>query len=508
MNVKKTLSLLLALTLVLPLLFSCGESKQNKENKPAAKSSAPAETVPGETPSAEEGGEQPAEEETKLYFDDLPEKMDYDGYKLRFLTFRETKSIELDEETDNIGDVVNEAYWKRNKALEDRCNAGLTIGEQTSSFTTAATQAVQSGTDDYDVFCGHCMFTVGLAAEGKMLKLNDSDAWDVIDIEKPYWSQMLIKNINYKDNVYWVSGDMTHTFISDIYGMFVNASLWDVYHPDESVYDLVWEGEWTLDKMDELAEGLYRDVNANGKRDEKDRYGTIMQYGHHLNGMLVAGGVQYTGIDDDGNYSIVLNNEHTVDVYTKLWNMFRNSDYGECFDNDKYYDISMQMFSEDRVLFCPHTLDLVEEGMIRDMESDYRIIPLPKYDTEQENYIVNQYDGVAIYGLPTSVPKKKVEMIATILEATCSMTHKIVIPVYYDVALKNKYSRDPETAQMIDLIHSCITADFCFNWCIGDVNGVLYKCLTSTSPQVASVLSRNQRAWDKNLEKVLKKLDG
>ena len=115
---------------------------------------------------------------------------------------------------------------------------------------------------------------------------------------------------------------------------------------------------------------------------------------------------------------------------------------------------------------------------------------------------------MAIYGLPTSVPKKKVEMIATILEATCSMTHKIVIPVYYDVALKNKYSRDPETAQMIDLIHSCITADFCFNWCIGDVNGVLYKCLTSTSPQVASVLSRNQRAWDKNLEKVLKKLDG
>ena len=496
----QTIALLLVLALLLPVIVSCGESKPNAdtETQPAAPVAEPA---PGETPPAET---EPAEEEP-VYLDDLPEKMDFDGYKLRFLTFRETKSIELDEESDNIGDVVNEAYWKRNKALEERCNAGLTIGEQTESFTMAATQAVQSGTDDYDVFCGHCMFTVGLAADGKMLKLNDSDAWDVIDTEKPYWSQLLIENINYKDNIFWISGDMTHTFISDIYGMFVNATLWDIYCPDQSVYDLVREGEWTLDKMAGIAEGIYRDVNANNRRDDGDLYGTIIQQGHNINGMLIASGVQYTGIDEDGNYSIILNSEHTVDAFMKLHNMYVKSEYANIFDNFDYYTIAPQMLSEDRVLFCPHTLDLVENGLIRDMESDYRIIPLPKYDTTQENYIVNQYDGVAIYGLPTSVPKKKVEMIATILEATCSMTSKLVIPVYYDVALKNKYSRDPESAEMIDLIHSIITADFSFNWCISDVQGLLYKNIMN--PNIASVLARSQRAWDKELGKVIGKLE-
>ena len=257
--------------------------------------------------------------------------------------------------------------------------------------------------------------------------------------------------------------------------------------------------------MDEIAQNVYRDVNANGQRDAKDVYGAIMQKGHHLNGMIIASGVQYTGIDGEGNYSIILNNEHTIDVYTKLHNMFFKSLYGICFENNDYPGMAPTMLSEDRVLFCPHTLEMVENGLIRNMESDYRIIPLPKYDTEQENYIVNQYDGVAIYGLPTSTPKNKVEMIAAILEATCSMTHKIVIPVYYDIALKNKYSRDPETAQMIDLIHSCITADFCFNWSISGIQGIIYS--NCTSPQIASILARNQRAWDKGLEKVVKKLD-
>ena len=272
----RVLSLILAWLLLLPALAGCGESKANPGAE--TKTAAPTGTTPGETASGEALPEEGEEEETKLYEDDLPEVMDFGGYKLKFLTFRETKSIELDEESDNIGDVVNEAYWKRNKALEERCNAGLVIGQKESqAFSVVAAKAIQAGTDDFDVFCGHCGFTVALAADGKMMKLNDSSAFDYINVEKPYWSQLLIRNINYKDNIYWISGDMTHTFISDIYGMFVNAALWDIYRPGESVYDLVWEGVWTLDKMDEIAQDVYRDVNANGQRDARDVYGAIMQ---------------------------------------------------------------------------------------------------------------------------------------------------------------------------------------------------------------------------------------
>ena len=99
-------------------------------------------------------------------------------------------------------------------------------------------------------------------------------------------------------------------------------------------------------------------------------------------------------------------------------------------------------------------------------------------------------------------------MIAAVLEADCSMTSKIVIPAYYDLALKNKYSRDATTAQMIDLIHDCITADFCFYW--GDsVNGLMdifYGNIQNSD--FASVLKSKEKAWAKTLSKLVAKLEG
>jgi hypothetical protein len=94
---------------------------------------------------------------------------------------------------------------------------------------------------------------------------------------------------------------------------------------------------------------------------------------------------------------------------------------------------------------------------------------MPKYDESQEKYRVNQYDGVPLFGIPVTVPEERKNTVGAALEAMCSMSSDTVIPVYYDLALKNKYSRDETTARMIDLIHESITADFAFAW--GDTIG-------------------------------------
>ena len=494
---SRSLALFLALALLLPLA-SCANAKNDPET--------PAQNT-GSDPTA--AMEEEAETEAK-FLDALPETLDYGGYEVTFLSSEETKSIELDEAEDDISDVVNEAYWRRNRALEERLNVKLILGEKTGygGFNAAATQTVTSGSDDYDVFCAHTRFNVSLAASGQMMKLNENGFTDTINIHAPYWSQLFIENINYKDNLFWLTGDMTHSFIAYIYAMFVNSTVWNDFFPDESLYGLVLEGNWTLDKMSSLCENVYRDLNGNAQVDLADSFGVIMQKGHVLNGMVFANGVEYTGVDDAGNYSVILGSEHTIDVFDKLHTIFYGTDYGYMFDNAAFDNGSITMLTEDRVLFCPNTFQTAGNELIRNMESDFMIIPLPKFDDQQENYRVNQYDGVPLYGCPTTLSTDKIGMIATVLEATCSMTSQTVIPAYYDLALKNKYSRDAETAKMIDLIHDCITADFCFYWgdSIGDLMGFFYNNIQNE--EIASKFKSNEKVWAKTLSKLVGKLEG
>ena len=449
-----------------------------------------------------------AEETEKLYLDNLPEKSDYNGIEMRFLTALETISVELSEE-DDTGEVVKGAYWRRNHALEERLNVDIVLAEQVGydAFNSVAGQSITAGSDDYDILCGHTRFNVKLASEGSVLNLNDYGFGDYIDISQPYWSELYISNINYRDNLYWLAGDMTHSFISYIYAMFVNSTVWNNYYNGENINDIVLEGGWTLDTLHQYAEGTYTDNNGDTRRDAGDSYGVIMQQGNVLNGMIFAANVQYTGIDDSGEYYVALNNEHTVDVYSKLHTMFYETEYGLMLGNEAYITQCVKMFSEDRVLFCPRQFHFTEEDGIRSMESDFYIIPLPKYDAAQENYRVNQYDGVPIYGVPTTLPEERIPAVASTLEAMCSMTSQMVIPVYYDVALKDKYSRDETTAQMIDLIHDSITADFCFYWgdSVGGLMGFFYKNIQTKD--IASKMRSSEKIWQRSLGSLLERLE-
>lgn len=494
---KKLLSLLLVLATVFSLA-ACANGGTNGDGETSAQSGSPDPGTEAEEPETE-----------KLYPDNLPETMDWGGYEVRFLSAEEKQSIELDDE-DKTGDVIIDAYWRRNEALTSRLNISVILGEKTGygNFSATANQSVTAGSDDYDIFCGHTRFNIALASAGRMLKLNETGFTDTVDVTAPYWSQLYISNVNYKDNLYWLAGDMTHNFIGYIYAMFVNAKIWTDFYSGESIYDTVLEGKWTLDEMSGRAEGVYQDLNSNAAVDEADMFGVVMQQGHVLNGMVFGCGIRYTGTDDEGNYAVVLNNEHTIDVFNKLHSIFYETNWGYMFGNSEFDSGCITMFVGDRLLFCPNTFGLAGNEKLRDMESDYMIIPLPKYDENQENYRVNQYDGVPIYGCPTTLPKEKHPMIAAVLEADCSMTSKIVIPAYYDLALKNKYSRDATTAQMIDLIHDCITADFCFYW--GDsVNGLMdifYGNIQNSD--FASVLKSKEKAWAKTLSKLVAKLEG
>ena len=96
------------------------------------------------------------------------------------------------------------------------------------------------------------------------------------------------------------------------------------------------------------------------------------------------------------------------------------------------------------------------------MEDNYSILPYPKWDTAQEIYFTNADDKFQVFSIPTTAPDP--EYIGTIFEAMSAESYRSVYPTYYDVALKGKYSSDPTTAEMIDLIMSGRKFEFSFQF--------------------------------------------
>lgn len=108
------------------------------------------------------------------------------------------------------------------------------------------------------------------------------------------------------------------------------------------------------------------------------------------------------------------------------------------------------LFAADQGLFLMRPINCTEK-LRETMESDFGILPLPKYNDEQEDYRspVQCYGGSVI-----SVPLNVADASRTgvILEALSAESRYTLIPAFYDIVLDEKNTRDEESKEMLDII--------------------------------------------------------
>ena len=136
------------------------------------------------------------------------------------------------------------------------------------------------------------------------------------------------------------------------------------------------------------------------------------------------------------------------------------------------------------------------------MESDFGIVPYPKYSADQASYATR-----LCYYMPTVVPVTKtgeeLERCGVMLEALASEYAVRVIPAYYDVVLQNKVARDEESQGMLDIIFASRVVD------IGDStlcdklrDGPLRQLFEAKSTDLASLVKRQEKIINKTLAKL------
>lgn len=448
-----------------------------------------------------------AAETQQEYLDQLPDDLDFGGETIRFIVAEggngdlTERSIMTEEDS---ADVVDVAVRQRNLEVEDRLNVKIELTEvgQRDDIHNKIKNSITAGSDDYDVIGVYQYFGVYMSAAGYIMPL---DSMPYNDFTKSYWGSAYMDHMAYKNIHYWATGDLALRYIGGMYCTYVNKRLWNNYFPDDSIYDMVMGGKWTLDKMTECCEAVYSDLNGDGTKDADDQYGFVISLEDPIDGMAASSLITWSTLDSSGVPEITINNERTLNFFDKVYNLFYGGSATYVAASDDNIAL-MKKYASGTVLCTVNKL-FQAEVYLRDMADDYYLIPVAKLDEDQEHYNTMLHDSVTLFGIP--VTNKKVDATSAALEAMASGSAKLVTPAYYDNALKVKYSRDTESADMIDLIHSSVSSDFAcvYSGSIGDIAHIFRTSLGSKKTDLSSKIEKSSKSWNSKLEKLLGQLE-
>jgi len=430
---------------------------------------------------------------------------DYGGYEFRIWTSnrfnttleaRQTPELNDAGEIYETGDPVNDALYRRDRLVEEKYNIKIkySIYAEAGPVYNAAKKSIAAGDDSFDYAMDKMMdLTKPLAQAGQLVDFNTIPN---IDLSKEWWSKYAIRDLTINGKFYFPTGDITARYPGSQYLMLFNKKLMSDMGIDYP-YKTVIDGNWTYDALFNITKGVTKDLNGDGVlKKNDDLFGLVVETMAPLC-FLRAAGEGLTKIVD-GNPVFNVKNERTVEIMGKLASVWADPQYVYYPSSYQVYD-EVPIFKEDRALFVAMTG--TNTSLYRDMESDFGIVPLPKYDTNQTEYYSHcQPWGSA--GVCVPVTCKDLERTGMIIEAMAAGGRYTSTPAAYDVTLKTKYARDEESAKMLDIITSGSAYDFTqiYDW------GSIYSLLCSTiakgesfTSKFESIEGKAQAAMDKTI---------
>lgn len=480
---KRILSVILLCSLV---LSACGGAAQTEDEE----SSAPS----GESSAAEtqETGETRAHDELAA--------ADFGGRTFTILAREETR-FEFDTEQD--GELVNDAVYNRNRDVEDRfnCKVGYVIEPgawgSKDTYQGLIRNSVMAGDDTYQIVTGQANIVLPLSVDYIYRDLAESQ---YINFEKPYWKEGYTDNAKIYGHLYAVCGDFALTALTMSNALFFNKGIMDKYGI-EYPYQTVMDGKWTLDEFLSIVSDVSEDLNGDGKIDIEDMHG-FGAYNNSVNPFNYSTGIEFTKAMADGSRSITFPDEKAVEVYDKMYDLVHSDAFIDTQKLDTGFDIESLMaveFKNGKYLMMGMYLGGVEK--LRDMDVDFGILPYPKYD-EKSEYRTSVLRRYTISSVPTTA--KDPEQVEMLLEAMASEGYNKIVPAYYDIALKGKYTRDAETVDMLDIISGSSWFDFCDIY-YSDLQGIsdyLSGYAMGSSKKLMSSFESTRKSFEANLKKL------
>ena len=449
------------------------------------------------------------EEKSEELQSPIPGDANFNGEEMRILNcaYYEEDSRDVYVESE-IGEIVNDSIYRRNLKTQNDLNVRFTFIDRALTggynFNQAIKNSVKAGSDDYDILIDAQYDCVQLATENVYANLAD---FPYVDLAQPWWPGEYIREMTIgKDRIYFLSGDISLTFVRQMSCVYFNKQLYENNFGDpDAMYKMVLEGKWTLDKLSDIAKGMYKDLNGNGEYDDADQYACGLLAANLTDHFMFDAGIRITARDGNDLPYFVMNNEKTASFTEKLYQLFYVNEGSRIFPptNDSNNITIPQKFMRDELLFDFGWFYVSE--LLRNMQTDYGIIPFPKYDESQASYLSLAHDIVPVYSIPITC--EKTEAAGAVLENMAFESYKSVLPAYFEVALKLKYTRDAtdDAFLIIDMIHDNCTTDFAYiyTFALNSIGHLMREIMGAKTADFASRYEKIESKAQTNLEKLI-----
>ena len=415
------------------------------------------------------------------------------------------------EEMDS--DPINDAVYNRNLALEERLKCNIEVvqylpepGSVAGEAVDAVSNMVIAGGTDYNIVANCSYTSMTLALQGRMTDLRNTS---YIDFDKNYWSQGFNDALSYKNSQFFVTGPMSLSYYRYMFVTMFNKRLMEDEGMGDALYEVVENGEWTIDYMTSIAERFYQDLNGSGSHDSADLYGFCARIGptsSMMDGFWEGSEICVLKKDEDNTYIYEIDQERLSDSLDAVLALLNSSGSFTATTNAGDGDV-LTKFAQDEAAMITYRLIAVEDPTIRNMSNDYGILPVPKLTASQE-YKTHVQVEVILYGVPSTC-YDQIDDLGKFLEAYASESYNRVKPAYYEVALTSKYVKDPQSVDMLDRIVNSVAIDpvnlYCvsFNFTSANIRAI-HESGTNT---VSSMIHRNEKSVKKSVSQLNKALD-
>ena len=143
--------------------------------------------------------------------------------------------------------------------------------------------------------------------------------------------------------------------------------------------------------------------------------------------------------------------------------------------------------------------------------SSYGILPVPKYDAEQEEYYTCMAFPFTIYSVSSALSDEKADMAGAVLECMASESYRRVTPAVFETAMKLKYSSGDDDSRMYDLIRDAVQIDLgrIFNSPLKKIPYEPFRTACSKGQtNWVSTVKAYTKVMEKALEEIVSTLDG
>ncbi len=429
-NMKRTLSLLLALLTLLSVLLTavaCADSGEDSEETTAANNSAETEA------------------ESKLSaYESIP-KENLGG---EFVICSRDDMIDDFWIEELSGDLLEDSIYERNKILENDFGVKVIAVEGGGYDQVNNTMKLQAtgNLDEFDLYIGHKYSYNSCVVNNYCYNMASIDT---MDLEAEWWDKGCYENLSFDGKTYVMIGDINpQSMVISSCFVFNKRMLTEMGKSIDELNELATNGGWTLDKLSEYTNNVTFDLNGDGTIEyTSDRYGISSWKMDVPYSLFYGAGGQYITLVD-GMPELTYTADQITAIYEKMFAaMVTNNAY--MVTDVNLYETCYDVFTEGRALFCDATLNKIST-YISDMKDPYGILPVPKFDENQKEYLsfVNGASPWIMIGKTEKDPGR----VGTIIEAMSAYNYDFVTPNLFEVVTKLQAAQDPASAAMVDYI--------------------------------------------------------